>query len=76
MSQLDSKKELLTSLRTGFGIIVAVILTLSAGLINMYYKQNIDTIFAIGVFLDIMLVGILPIILKHIIRNIKDIEEL
>jgi len=76
MSQLDSKKELLNSLRTGFGIVVAVIITISAGMINMYYKENIDIIFYIGGFLDIILVSILPILLKYIIKNIKEIEDL
>jgi len=76
MSQLDSKKELLNSLRTGFGIVVAVIITISAGMINMYYKENIDIIFYLGGFLVIILVSILPILLKYIIKNIKEIEDL
>jgi len=76
MSQLDSKKELLNSLRTGFGIVVAVIITISAGIINMYYKENTDIIFYLGGFLVIILVCILPILLKYIIKNIKEIEDL
>jgi len=50
MSKLDSTKELLNTLRATFGIIVAIILTITAGLISMYYKENIDILFYVGVF--------------------------
>lgn len=76
MSKLDSKKELLNTLRTSFGIVIAIILTLTAGLINMYYKTNIDILFYIGILLDIILLISLPIIMKSIVKNIKEIEEL
>ena len=76
MSQLDSKKELLNTLRASFGIAIAIILTLTAGLINMYYKSNVDNLFYIGVILDIIAVSILPVIIKFIVKNIKEIEEL
>lgn len=76
MSKLDSKKELLNTLRAGFGIIVAIILTLSAGLINLYYKGNIDILFYIGALLVIILVLSLPIIVKYIVKNIKEIGDL
>lgn len=76
MSKLDSKKELLNTLRASFGIIVAIILTMSAGLINLYYKDNIDVLFYIGSLFVIILVLTLPIIVKYIVKNIKDIEDL
>ena len=76
MSILDSKKELLNTLRSAFGIIVAIILTISAGLINLYYKGNVDILFYIGALLVIMLVLSLPIIVKYIVKNIKEIGDL
>ena len=76
MSKLDSKKELLNTLRTSFGVIIALILTVTAGLINLYYKGNVDFLFYIGIIFDIMLVFILPIIVRYIVTNIKEIEEL
>ncbi len=76
MSKLDSKKEQLNTLRTIFGIIVAIILTMSAGLINMYYKSNIDILFYMGIFFDIILLISLPIIAKYMVKIIKEIEEL
>ena len=76
MSKLDSKKELLNTLRAGFGIIVAIILTISAGLINLYYKETIDIIFYIGAIFVIILVFSLPILVKYIVKNIKEIGEL
>jgi len=76
VSKLDSKKELLNTLRTSFGVIIALILTVTAGLINLYYKGNVDFLFYIGIIFDIMLVFILPIIVRYIVTNIKEIEEL
>ena len=76
MSRLDSKKELLNTLRASFGIIVAIILTISTGLINLYYKDNTDVLFYVGVISVIILVLILPIIVKYIVKNIKEIEDL
>ncbi len=76
MSKLDSTKELLNTLRATFGIIVAIILTITAGLISMYYKGNIDILFYVGVFFDILLVVSLPILVKYIVKSIKLIEGL
>lgn len=76
MSILDSKKELLNTLRASFGIIVAIILTISAGLINLYYKDSIDILFYIGSLFVIILVLSLPVIVKYIVKNIKDIGDL
>ena len=42
MAKIDEVKELLNTLRAVFGIIVAVILTITAGLINMYYSNQIE----------------------------------
>jgi len=76
MGKLDEKKELLNTLRSAFGIIVAIILTLSAGLINLYYKGNVDILFYIGALLDIIFVLSLPILVKYIVKNIKEIGDL
>lgn len=76
MSILDSKKELLNTLRAGFGIIVAIVLTISAGLINLYYKDNIDILFYIGSLFVIILALSLLIIVRYIVKNIKDIGDL
>ena len=76
MSKLDSTKEILNTLRTGFGITIAVILTLTAGLINIHYKDNIDIIFFIGIFLDLIFISILPILIRYIVKYTKVIEEL
>ena len=45
MAKIDEVKELLTTLRAVFGIIVAVVLTISAGLIKMYYNSAIYIIY-------------------------------
>jgi len=76
MSKLDKTKEILNTLRASFGIAVALIVTITTGLINIYNKGNIDTLFYIGAILDIIFLLSLPIIIKHIIKNMKSIEEL
>lgn len=75
MSKLDRKKELLTTLRAGFGIIVAIILTISAGLIKIYYANSVDMIFYIGALFDLVLVLALFVIVKYLIKNIQEIED-
>lgn len=76
MSKLDLKKELLNTLRAAFGIIVAIVLTITAGLINLYYKDHIDILFYIGSAFVIILVLSLLFIVKYIVKNIKDIGDL
>ena len=76
MSKLDKKKEILTVLRTTFGFLIAIILTITSGLISMYYESRFDILFYIGVCFDILLVINIPIVVKYIVKNIKEIEEL
>jgi len=76
MAKIDEIKELLNTLRAVFGIIVAVILTITAGLIKMYYNDKIDILFYIGSIFDIILVLSLPIIAKYIVKKIKELREL
>ena len=76
MAKIDKIKEKLSTLRAGFGLIVAVILTLTAGVINLYYNDNIDILFYIGATIDILLIISLPFLLKMIIKNINYLEEL
>ena len=76
MAKIDEIKELLNTLRAVFGIIVAVILTITAGLIKMYYNDKIDILFYIGSIFDIILVFSLPIIAKYIVKKIKELREL
>ena len=76
MAKIDEVKELLNSLRAMFGIIVAVILTITAGLIKMYYNNQIDILFYIGAFFDILLVLGLVFIAKIVIKNIQKIKDL
>jgi len=76
MAKIDEVKELLNTLRAVFGIIVAVILTITAGLIKMYYSNQIDILFYIGSMFNILLVFCLPIIAKYIAKNIKKLKDL
>ena len=74
MSKQESTKEILTTLRTVFGIIIAVVLTITAGLIKQYNTDQIDNLFIAGIFIDIALILALPVIVHYIIKNIKLLE--
>jgi len=76
MSKLDKTKETLNTLRASFGILVAIVLTLTAGLLDLYYKENIDILFYIGALFDTIMVIILIFIARMVIKNIEIIEEL
>jgi len=76
IAKIDEIKELLNTLRTVFGMIVAVVLTITAGLIKMYYSNQIDILFYIGSIFDLLLVFCLPIIAKYIVKNIKKLKDL
>ena len=76
MAKIDEVKELLNTLRAVFGIIVAVVLTITAGLIKMYYGNQIDALFYVGALFDILLIASLPIIAKIIAKNIKKLKDL
>jgi hypothetical protein len=73
---LDLFKEILNTLRTILTINIAVILTITASLIKMYYQNNIDFLFYFGIFLDIVIFIIIILIIKSIMINIKKIKEL
>ena len=74
MNKQESTKEILTTLRTVFGIIIAVVLTITAGLIKQYNADQIDNLFIAGIFIDIALILALPVIVHYIIKNIKLLE--
>jgi len=76
MAKIDEIKELLNTLRAVFGIIVAVILTIAAGLIKMYYSNQIDILFYIGAMFNVLLVLCLPVITRYIAKNIKKLKDL
>ena len=76
MSKLDKKKEMLTTLRSMIGFFIAIILTITAGLIGMYYKDRFDILFFIGAGLDIIFVMMLPILATILLKNLDEIEEL
>lgn len=59
-----------------FGIIIIVVLTITAGLIKMYYAGQIDIIFYIGAVFDIVFVFCLPVIAVYMTKNIKKLKDL
>jgi len=76
MSKLDEKKEYITTLRVYLGFILAVILSVGAGLTKLYIAQNTDILFYLGVF--VIFLSMLAFIkinktLHTEIRKLKDL---
>ncbi len=76
MSKSEKIKEFIGLLKSAFGVTIAIILTLTAGLINLYYKNTFDILFYLGFILDLIFLISLPLLLKAIIKKINELEGL
>ena len=76
MAKIDEVKEHIGALKSYMNIIVAIILTIGAGISKLYLAKNINILFWIGVGLILLLLGIFVIIAKALHKNIKKLEEL
>jgi len=76
MSQTDEKKEFITTLRTYLGFILAIILSVGAGLTKLYIAQNTSLLFYLGLFVIFLsMLGFLKInrTLHIEIKRLKDL---
>ena len=76
MSQLDKLKEIINTLRGFFAVIIALIVTVTSGLISRYDNKNIDGIFYMGVILDLFMMGMLVFIIRRIVKRTQEMEDL
>jgi len=77
MARIDEIKEILTSLRVGFSVIIGLLVVLIGVLIQKEKASDIDIYFWIGLFFVLLLsIGLIYVVkstLKHI-KEIRDIE--
>ncbi|MEA3451358.1 MAG: hypothetical protein U9Q83_05585 [Bacteroidota bacterium] len=76
MARIDEIKEILTSLRVGFSVIIGLLVVVVGVLINKEKASDIDIYFWIGLgFVLLLSVGLIYVV-KSIIKHLKEIREI
>jgi len=76
MGKIDEVKEILTSLRVAFSVIIGLLVIVIGVLINKEKASDIDIYFWIGLFFTLLLSMALIYVVKSIIKHIKEIKEI
>ena len=76
MGKIDEVKEILTSLRVAFSVIVGLLVIVVSVLINKEKASDIDIYFWIGLVFVLLLSMGLVYVVKSIIKHIKEIKEI
>ncbi|MEE2716828.1 MAG: hypothetical protein VX610_05320 [SAR324 cluster bacterium] len=76
MPKLDALKESIAFLTKVFFVLVGTILLTVGGLVTMYLNQQTGRVFWLGVVVILILVFSSVVVLSHIRKNIKNLEEL
>ncbi len=76
MAKIDEIKEHIGALKSYLNILVAIILTLGAGVSRLYISNNITVLFWIGIILIVVLLVLFIIISRSIHLNIKKLKDL
>ncbi|MDF1884235.1 hypothetical protein JHD49_09805, partial [Sulfurimonas sp. SAG-AH-194-C21] len=73
--RIDEIKEILTSLRVGFSVIIGLLVVIVGVLINKEKMSDIDIYFWIGLgFVLLLSVGLIYVV-KSIVKHLKEIRE-
>ena len=76
MAKIDEIKEILTSLRVGFSVIIGLLVVVIGVLIQKEKASDIDIYFWIGlVFVLLLSVGLIYVV-KSTVKHIKAIKEI
>ena len=76
MARIDEIKEILTSLRVGFTVIIGLLVVVIGVLINKEKSSDIDIYFWIGlVFVLLLSIGLITVVTSTI-RHLKEIREI
>ena len=76
MAKLDELKEHIGALKAYLNIIVAIILTVGAGISKLYLLENTSLLFWVGVVLILVLCMLFIIVSKSIHKSIKKLKDL
>jgi len=76
MAKIDEAKEYITTLRVYLGFLLAIILSVGAGLTKLYISKKTNLLFYLGVFIIfVAMLGFLKIN-KSLHKEIKKLKDL
>jgi len=75
MAKIDEIKEHIGALKGYMNIIVALIITVGAGVSKLYLANNISLLFWIGIVFIIISIIVFMILSKNIHNNIKKLKD-
>ena len=75
MAKIDEIKEHIGALKGYMNIIVALILTIGAGISKLYLSNDINILFWIGILFIILAIIVFIILSKNIHNNIKKLKD-
>lgn len=76
MSKLDKIKEDVGAFKTYQGFIVALVITIGAGVAKLYLENNINSLFFIGVVIIIIFSIAFALIARKMHTKINELEDL
>ena len=76
MAKIDELKEHIGALKSYLNIIVAIILTIGAGISKLYISKNTELLFWSGIVLIIILFVLFVLVSKSIHNSIKKLKDL
>ena len=76
MAKIDELKEHIGALKNYLNIVVAIILTIGAGISKLYLVNTVHILFWLGIVLILILFVLFIILTQTIHKNIKKLKEL
>ena len=76
MAKLDEVKEFITTLRVYLGFLLAVMLSIGAGIAKLYLSKKIGLLFYLGVFIIFLAMFGFIVINKELHKKIKSLKDL
>jgi len=76
MAKIDEIKEHIGALKSYLNILVAIVLTLGAGVSRLFIANNITVLFWIGIILIMVFLVLFILISRSIHLNIKRLKDL
>ena len=75
MGIIESKKEIINSLRTRVNHIFVLIVTIGAGVTKLFIDKNIFVWFLIGLFVTMILIIVYAILTTSELKEIGELEK-
>lgn len=76
MSNLDEKKEYISTLRIYLGFVLAVVLSIGTGLMKLYLNSDTGLVFYIGAIVIIVSIVVFVKINSKLHQEIKSLKDL